>query len=178
MRYTRFLLAPRSLVVLVVIGSSFSMSALGGAALPGDTADTGAGGDVARGYRFRRPERCLMRMINHRRAAQGLRRLDRDRQLAYVARRHARTMAADGSVWHDPNLGRKVTRWRRLGDNVGWHYGCRRLFRAFMRSSGHRATTLAQWTFMGVGAVRRNGRLYAMELFEYRRNPGNVYGYP
>lgn len=31
---------------------------------------------------------------------------------------------------------------------------------------------------MGVGTQRRNGRLYVHQVFEYRRNPGNVWQFP
>lgn len=131
-----------------------------------------------RGYSFKRAENCFMRKINNKRAQYGLRRLERDKQLGYVARRHAQSMARNSGVWHDGSLGRKVTNWRTLGQNVGKGVRCRRLFRSFWRSSTHRHNIMGRWRFIGVGTQRRNNRLYVHQVFEYRRNPGNVWQYP
>lgn len=131
-----------------------------------------------RRYSFKRAEKCFMRKINRKRAQHGLRRLERDRQLGYVARGHARSMARNSWVWHDGALGRKVTNWRTLGQNVGSGPRCRRLFRSFWNSSTHRRNILGRWRFIGVGTEWRNHRLYVHQVFEYRRNPGNVYNYP
>ena len=129
-------------------------------------------------YSFRDAEKCMMKKINKRRAKRGLRQLRWDRQLGYVARKHARRMSRHRSVFHDGNLGSKVTRWRRLGQNVGTADGCRKLFRLFMRSSPHRHNIMGRWRHMGVGSKRRGGRLYVMHVFEARRDPGNIYHYP
>jgi uncharacterized protein YkwD len=129
-------------------------------------------------YSFTRGERCFLRKINNLRQRNGKRRLDPDKQLGYVARRHARGMASNRSIYHDGGLGGKVTRWRRLGQNVGRGGGCKRLFKAFKNSSGHRANILGRWKFMGVGLDRRGGDIYVMHVFQSRRNPGNVYHYP
>ena len=130
------------------------------------------------GYSYKRAERCMMRKVNHARARRGHRKLDWDKQLAYVARRHANSMADRGYIFHDSNLGQEVTRWRSLGQNTGKGSRCRRLFRAFMRSSTHRHNILGHWRHMGVGTERRGGRLYIQHVFETYRNPGNIYSYP
>lgn len=140
-----------------------------------------SGGEVARAgssWSFNRKERCFMRKINRARRARGRGSLDRDKQVGYVARRHARSMANHGYVFHDADLGRVITRWRRLGQNSGMGSGCRRLFRAFMRSSGHRSNILGRWRHMAVGAVRSGGRVYVQQVFEHRRDPGNIWGRP
>jgi uncharacterized protein YkwD len=87
-------------------------------------------------------------------------------------------MARTAGVSHDPRLTRKVTRWRSLGQNSGMGKRCRGLFRAFWRSSGHRSNILGRWRFVGVGVRRSNKRLYVQQIFEYRSNPGNIYGHP
>ena len=130
------------------------------------------------GWSFNRVEHCLMRKINSARARHGLRRLSADKQLAFVARKHARGMAATGSIYHDGDMSREITRWRRLGQNTGRAGGCRRAFRAFMRSSIHRSNILGRWRFMGVGVERRGGRVFVQQVFESRVDPGNVYHYP
>ena len=165
-RRFRFVAVFTSLAVLIApLAASFAFS----------------GGDVARAggsWRFNRRERCFMRKINRARRARGDRALDWDRQAGYVARRHARAMANHGFVFHDADLGRVITRWRRLGQNSGKGSGCRRLFRAFMRSAGHRSNVLGRWRHMGVGAVRAGGRVYVQQVFEHRRDPGNIWRRP
>ena len=130
-------------------------------------------------FRLKPAERCFLRKINSRRMRRGLARLHWDRQLAYVARRHAKTLAHDGGgVWHDPDLAHSVTRWRSLGENTGRGRNCKSLFRALWRSSHHRANMLGRWRFMGVGIGRHRGRIYVQQVFENRSDPGNIYNYP
>lgn len=129
-------------------------------------------------YRFQKAEKCFMRKVNRVRAAHGQRRLNWDKQLGYVARRHASTMANQGGVWHDHNLGRRVTRWRSLGQNTGAGGRCKKLFRSFMASAPHRANILGRWRFIGVGTRWNKGRLYVQQVFESRRDPGNVWSWP
>ncbi|HEV2756449.1 MAG TPA: CAP domain-containing protein [Actinomycetota bacterium] len=136
------------------------------------------GGGKAPRYRYRKSEKCFMRRVNQVRAAQGQRRLNWDKQLGYVARRHANVMANHGGVWHDQNLGRRVTRWRSLGQNTGAGGRCRKLFGSFMASAPHRANILGSWRFIGVGTQWKGGRLYVQTVFESRRNPGNIWSWP
>jgi uncharacterized protein YkwD len=136
------------------------------------------GGKESAKYRYRGSEKCFMRKVNRVRASHGQRRLNWDKQLGYVARRHARTLANQGGVWHDQNLGRRVTRWRTLGQNTGAGGKCRRLFRSFMASAPHRANILGHWRFIGVGTKWKGHRLYVQTIFESRRNPGNVWSWP
>ncbi len=130
------------------------------------------------GYGFSRAERCLMRKINRIRRRHGRRALDRDQQIGYVARRHAYSMAARRNVFHDQSMGQTVTRWRRLGQNSGGGGRCPRIFRSFLRSPVHRATILGSWRHIGVGARWSGGRMYVQQIFESRRDPGNIYSYP
>ena len=120
----------------------------------------------------------MMWKINRKRASRGLRKLNWDPQLSYVARRHAGSIASSRGVYHDTRVGDKVTNWRRLGQNTGRGYKCKPLFRSFMRSSSHRGNILGRWRHMGVGTARSGGRLYVQQIFESRYDPGNVYNYP
>ena len=129
-------------------------------------------------YRLSKAERCFLKKINNFRRSKGKRRLDLDKQLAYVARRHARGMAKNQTIYHDGDLGSTVTRWRRLGQNVGYGGGCKGLFKAFKNSSMHRSNILGTWKHVGVGTERRGGRVFVMHVFQSRRNPGNIYHYP
>lgn len=87
-------------------------------------------------------------------------------------------MASSRGVWHDPNVGSEVTRWRRLGQNTGRGTSCTSLTHAFINSDKHRAHILGRFRFFAVGVERAGGRLYVQELFESRRDPGNIYHYP
>lgn len=129
-------------------------------------------------YRYRAAEKCFMRKVNEARAAAGQRRLNWDKHLGYVARRHAQTMANQGGVWHDQNLGRRVTRWKSLGQNTGAGGRCRHLFQSFMASPPHRANILGHWRYIGVGTMWKNHRLYVQQVFESRKDPGNVWSWP
>jgi uncharacterized protein YkwD len=130
------------------------------------------------GWSFNYIEKCMMKKINKARARSGLRQLRPDRQIGYIARRHAESMASSRAVYHDSNLGSEVTNWRALGQNSGAAGGCRRLFHAFMRSAPHRSNILGHWHFIGLGVQWGGGRLYAQQVFENKRDPGNVYHYP
>lgn len=144
------------------------------AATVGEALALGSRGD---GWKFRRREKCFMRRINNIRARYGLNRLKFDKQLGVVGRRHARKLADAGTIWHD-DVAAKVTRWRSLGQNTGKGPGCRKLTRAFMHSSGHRANYLGKWRHVGVGVIKRNGSTYVQQVFESRRDPGNVWQKP
>jgi uncharacterized protein YkwD len=119
-----------------------------------------------------------MHHLNNKRAAHGRRRLYWDKQLGYVARRHAQRIASARSVAHDYDMGSEITRWDRLGQNTGGGRGCKSLSRSFWNSSSHRANILGRWRFVGVGVSWNGGRLYVQQIFEASRNPGNVYSYP
>lgn len=129
-------------------------------------------------YSFSKVERCFLNRINAMRKRQNRKALNWDKQLGYVARRHARSMASKGAIFHHRNLGGTVTRWNRLGQNVGRGPACKSLFRAFNHSSVHRGNMLGRWRHMGVGVEKRGGNVFVMHIFESRRDPGNKYQYP
>ena len=129
-------------------------------------------------YSFNGSEKCLMRKINRARRQRGMRALSWDKQVGYVARSHARSMSNQRNVWHDGSLGQKVTRWRRLGQNTGKGQTCRGIFRAFINSSAHRANIFGRWRHVGVGVSWGGGCIWVQQVFESRRDPGNIYSYP
>ncbi|MEA2477269.1 MAG: hypothetical protein QOF16_1223 [Actinomycetota bacterium] len=139
--------------------------------------DPAAGAGESR-YRLNQLEKCMIRKIDGARARHGLRRLDTDKQIAYVARRHARTMARRNYVFDDANLPSKVTRWRSLAANDGEGRGCKRTFKALMHDSAHRANIMGNYNFVGVGTHRRGNWVFISQVFEWRRNPGNRWNYP
>lgn len=120
----------------------------------------------------------MLNKINKKRVGHGASRLSWDRQLGYVARKHAKKMARRGGIFHDDNLGYEVTRWRALGQNVGEGGRCKGLFQAFWDSAPHRSNIMGRWRYVGVGSKRHNGRIYVHQVFEHKLNPNNVYTYP
>jgi len=127
---------------------------------------------------FNATERCVMKEINDVRARNGLHQINWDRQLGFLARRHARKIARAGGLWHDNSLGDKVTHWRRLAQNTGRGGPCRRIMRTFMGSYEHRDNILGRWRFMGVGTKWAGHLLYVQQVFEWRKNPGNTHHRP
>ena len=168
--------APFPRVQLAAVLGLVTIVALG--TLPATPVASLSESELVKSYSFSKGERCFLKKINDLRHRKGKRRLDADKQLGYVARRHARGMARNGSIYHDGDLGSTVTRWRRLGQNVGRGGGCKSVFRAFKSSSAHRANILGTWKHVGVGFERRGGSIFVMHIFQSKRNPGNVYKYP
>lgn len=134
--------------------------------------------DAGGKYHFKRRERCLMRKINKSRISHGLKKATWDKQLGYVARVHAKSMAAKASVWDDAAIGQRVTHWISLGNNTGSGSGCKQLNKAFRASAPHFANMLGHYDYVGVGVKWNNGHMYVSENFESQSNPGNIYGWP
>ena len=126
-------------------------------------------------WRFKPAELRFARKLNHARASHGVSKLHLDRQLSKVARRHSWEMESRKSLYHTPLpiLGRRVTKWRILGENIGWGSSVRSLHRAFMRSAAHRANMLLpRYRHVGLGVRRHNGKLWVTVVFEATSNPG------
>ena len=88
-------------------------------------------------------------------------------------------MAKKQTLYHTPSLDSLVTRWRSLGENVGFATGVRRVQRAFMSSAPHRANILrSAYRFVGVGVKKAGGYVWSAVVFESRRNPGTTLKMP
>jgi uncharacterized protein YkwD len=112
--------------------------------------------------------------VNKARDNHGMRRLRANTTIQHGAKRHTRTMADSGALFHDAALFNEVNKVSRqvwwAGENVGLTStgkgAVKRLHRAFMGSSGHRANILnRRATHMGFGVVTRNGRVYVTQRF-------------
>lgn len=100
------------------------------------------------------------------RSGNGLGSLSVASDLVSVARRHSARMAAAGSIWHNPNLGREVTGWQVVGENVGMGPSVPDLMDAFMNSPGHRANILDRvYRQIGVGVTVADGTIYVTVVF-------------
>lgn len=125
-------------------------------------------------YSPNRKEKRMARKING--ARLNLVNLRLDPELSKVAKVHTREMIRANTLHHTPSrkLRRRVTNWVTLGENVGVGSTIRSLHNAFMNSPAHRDNILySTYRYVGVGAIKRNGRLWVTVIFEARSNPGS-----
>ncbi len=130
-------------------------------AAPGRTADEAAA------------ESALL--AHHNSARGGIGALQRSGDLDAVARGWADTMAASGTLSHNPNYSSQVRNWSRVAENVGfWRDSSQtpvqlagRIAERYMGSSGHRANILtAAFTQVGIGmSVGADGSLWNVVVF-------------
>lgn len=126
-------------------------------------------------------EKKLARRTNSSRANHARGRLTLDPELSKVATVHAREMAKRNRLYHTPRetLGKRVTRWRRLGENVAKGDSIGAIHRAFMRSPSHRANVLeTRYRHFGIGIRRAGGSLWVTVVFSARRDPGTTLSMP
>ena len=112
--------------------------------------------------------RKLLSLTNSARRNNGLRALDLNWRLSRDAIRHSRRMAERRSVYHTANLYRLVRPWHpsTWGENVGMAGTVRRVHRLFMASASHRGNILrGGYSHVGIGVVRRGGRIWATVMF-------------
>lgn len=149
------LTAPRlrirtSVLILLVLGLLFAPV---GAFAPSALADSGM-------------EAQFVSKLNAERASAGLPALSTSGDLTSVARSWSATMADQGKLYHNPNLGSSVSGWQKVGENVGRGPSVGAIHAAFMASSGHRKNILgADWTQVGVGVVVKDGTVWVTQVF-------------
>ena len=120
-------------------------------------------------------ERAFVRKMNQARVNAGKSRLRLDPEISKVSKVHTRAMAGDNSLYHTSTsvLGRRVTNWILLGENVGVGGTVSSLHTAFMNSPAHRANILlSSFRHVGVGVVQSGDRLWVTVTFEARSDPG------
>jgi uncharacterized protein YkwD len=130
---------------------------------------------------YRKAERTLARRINRARATRSIAKMTLDPQLSKVSRVHAGEMVDRDRLYHTDLslLGRRVTRWIALGENIGRAGSTRRIFRAMMGSLTHRTNILnGVYRFVGVGTAKAGGNTWAVITFEARENPGTTLDMP
>lgn len=130
---------------------------------------------------YRKAERGFARRINQAREDEGLRKLSLDPELSKVARVHSREMVRATSLHHTSSdkLAKRVTDWLMLGENVGLGDRVGSLHQAFMDSPAHRDNVLeAAYRHIGVGTIRKNGRLWVTIVFEAVSDPGTTLRMP
>jgi len=127
-------------------------------------------------YSNSKKERSFASKLNLARRAAGRSSLTLDPQLSKAAKVHTREMVNKNLLYHTPTdaLKRRVTNWYQLGENVGVGSTVTSLHTAFMNSTAHRANILySGFRYVGVGAMKANGRLWVTVIFESRLDPGS-----
>ncbi len=117
-------------------------------------------------------ESCFFNAINRERVAVGHKKLALASDLTTIARNHSKKMAADGTIYHNTNLGNDISGdWYAAGENVGMGPSCESIHDAFMASPGHKANILdTDYNQVGVGvATDSDGTIYVTEDFAGRR---------
>jgi hypothetical protein len=120
-------------------------------------------------------EADFVSLINAERSAYGLNAVSVKSDLTAVARSWSDTMAAEGSISHDPNLPDEVSGWTALGDNVGRGGSVSTIHEAFMQSDAHRSIVLdSRFNQVGVGVTESGNLLYVTEVFAKRGSTTKV----
>jgi len=124
-------------------------------------------------------ERGFAHKINKARSGRELKKLRLDPELSKVAMKQTQTMVKKNLLHHTPNLGKRVTHWISLGENVGYGGTVASLHKAFMASPAHKANILGRkFRFVGVATKKAAGLLWVTVVFESRRNPGTTLSMP
>ena len=113
-------------------------------------------------------------LINRQRVRHGLRKLRVNDKTQYYARRHAKSMAARRTLYHDPNLGREIPKrcyaWAENVAATRADNAARNAMSMFMQSSSHRSNILsARMTHMGIGIAKGGGRVWVVQRFIDRK---------
>jgi uncharacterized protein YkwD len=126
-------------------------------------------------------EKKFAKLTNAAREAAGLVKLKLDPELSKVARKHTKEMIDAGDLFHTPDdvLGKRVTRWVKLGENVGRGPTVDLLQEAFMESVTHKENILKPgYRFIGVGTKVVDESMWVTVIFEARKNPGTTLNMP
>jgi uncharacterized protein YkwD len=130
-------------------------------------------------WSYSRDERGFARKINKARSGRDRTKLRLDPELSKVASKQTQTMVRKNLLHHTPNLGKRVTNWNSLGENVGVGGTVASLHKAFMASPAHKANILGRkFRYVGVATKQINGFLWVTVVFESKRNPGTTLSMP
>lgn len=111
-------------------------------------------------------ESQLVRLTNAARAKHNLKAYRVNAELTRVARTHALRMAREDRLYHNPRLRYTVTRYRYLGENVGYSPSVATVQRAFMKSPSHRSNILDRdFTQVGIGIAVVGDKIWVTEVF-------------
>ena len=107
-------------------------------------------------------------MVNQYRHQHGLASLKKNRAVDRTARHHSQAMASQRLLFHSGSLRTKLRSFHpsSWGENVGMGPSVWRVFKAWTRSSTHRANMLnRRFRHAGVGVVRSHGAYWITMIF-------------
>jgi uncharacterized protein YkwD len=110
----------------------------------------------------------MLGWVNHARVEHGAKKLRMSDYVVQIARDHCDAMATKDKLYHSTNLSYQLrtVNWSIWGENVGAGVDPYGLFKAYMRSPGHRANILnKQFDHVGIAFVRRDGILWSTMIF-------------
>lgn len=121
----------------------------------------------------RRPERHLLRLINHHREDKDRERLRLDTAMLHGTRRHSWEMAKEGGISHSRDLGERVTEavgenWTRAAELIGAGSGTiRGMWMVFRHSPRHHKLLRSRdYERIAVG-IRHHKRLWWITIWMY-----------
>lgn len=142
---------PLSTIVLVAVLSAFLLAPTATAAATAPSTDL---------------EAEVLAAVNLERVADGLDPVEAAGDLMLVARQHSGDMADQQDLRHNDELGTDVTRWRKVGENVGRSPSVEDVHEAFMASPSHAANILEpDFAEIGVGVEVRDDTLWITQVF-------------
>lgn len=155
MRARRFIAAMATATSMTVAGLTL------GALVPGTALSSGVAAAATS------DEAGFLSLTNQARASVGAPSLSLDGSLTSVARSWAQSMAAQGGISHNPDLGSAVDGWSRLGENVGVGANVAQVHAALLASPTHyQNLTNPGYSLVGIGVVSAGGRIWVVEDFE------------
>ena len=110
----------------------------------------------------------MLELINAKRDARGIAKLDASPRVRRYSHHHSRVMAHRGYLFHTASLAKQLKgiHWSIAGENVGSGGDVDVLFDAFMDSAPHRKNILrASFRRVGIGIVQRDGSLWVTMVF-------------
>lgn len=113
-------------------------------------------------------ERRLAKIVNRARDRRGLPPLRLNKKMTRKAHRHSVSMAKRRTIFHSSCLSCHSPKasYRAMGENVARAGGLKVAHRNLMRSSPHRRNILCScYKAVGMGVVKRGGKLYVTQIF-------------
>jgi hypothetical protein len=120
------------------------------------------------------PADTIYSLVNQARAAAGLRGFLHNQSMDAVAEAWANQMGADAALSHNPQFSTQIPAgWTRAGENVAEGYPTpQAMFDGWMKSPGHRANILGDYTDIGIAFVSLNGKTWGVQ--DFGKYPGHV----
>ncbi len=126
-------------------------------------------------------EKKFTKLMSAERRKQGFGGLRLDPEVSKAARTHSQEMIDKELLHHTPpaKLASRITKWVKLGENVGVGGGVDALHEAFMNSKVHRDNIMKKaFKHVGVGVLSSGGDMWVTVIFEAKMDPGTSMSMP